>query len=110
MKWWEGTKKNLRKKPAKVGEGTKKTSEGGRRYQKNHGRWDETKSESETTNCSIRNRENRRRGHEETEWKIQDQQGIAEAKQTEDPTKEESKISEAVLSRENDGRLATCMT
>uniref|UniRef100_A0A8R7QMU0 Uncharacterized protein n=1 Tax=Triticum urartu TaxID=4572 RepID=A0A8R7QMU0_TRIUA len=30
---------------------------GGRRYQKNHGRWDEKKPGSETTNCSLRNRD-----------------------------------------------------
>ena len=29
MKWGEGTKKNLRKKPAKMGGGTKKTIGGG---------------------------------------------------------------------------------
>ena len=42
MKWGRGRKKS-----------TKKTSEGGRRYQKNHGRWDEKNLEAKLPTAPL---------------------------------------------------------
>ena len=54
---WEGDAKINRWSGRGPKKSTKKTSEGGRRYQKNHDRWDENKLGTETTNCDIRSRD-----------------------------------------------------